>query len=445
MDWYTRLVSGVLFPLHERLKNHRTTARLRELERTQWQSREEIERLRLERLRALIDHARARVPYYRERLAGASPVQSIGDLTRLPLLEKSIIREQGLRLAAEGAGPLKRCHTGGSTGEPLEFYLGRARISHDVAAKWRATRWWGVDIGDPELVVWGSPIELGTQDRLRRARDRLIRSELLPAFELDDRRIAEALARIQQRRPKMLFGYPSALSLIARHARSRGWRLDDLGIQVAFVTAERLYDNQRADISRAFGCAVANGYGGRDAGFIAHECPAGGMHISAEDVIVEIIDRGGRVLPAGRPGEIVVTHLASADFPFIRYRTGDIGVVDDAPCACGRGLPLLREIQGRSTDFVVAQDGTVMHGLALIYVLRELPGIAQFRIIQESRLATRVELVRGPGFSAQTVSDIQNGLRARLGEAVDIDVATLPFLLNEPNGKFRYVQSKVAA
>src|SRR5690606_20877692 len=91
----------------------------------------------------------------------------------------------------------------------------------------------------------------------------------------------------------------------------------DLGIRVAFVTSERLYDDQRRQISDTFGCPVANGYGGRDAGFIAHECPAGGMHITAEDVIVEILDSQGHPLPNGEAGEIVVTHLASRDFPFI--------------------------------------------------------------------------------------------------------------------------------
>ena len=100
----------------------------------------------------------------------------------------------------------------------------------------------------------------------------------------------------------------------------------------------------------------------------------------------------------GEAGEIVITHLATSDFPFIRYRTGDVAALDDRRCPCGRGLPLLKDIQGRTTDFVVAQDGTVMHGLALIYVLRETPGIASFKIVQESLDRTRVLLVPGAGY-----------------------------------------------
>ena len=74
-----------------------------------------------------------------------------------------------------------------------------------------------------------------------------------------------------------------------------------------------------------------------------------------------------------------MTHTATADFPFVRYRTGDMAVMDDRRCACGRGLPMLRELQGRTTDFVIAADGTVLHGLSLIYIVRDLPGIHAFR------------------------------------------------------------------
>lgn len=113
-----------------------------------------------------------------------------------------------------------------------------------------------------------------------------------------------------------------------------------------FCTSERLYDHQREAISSAFACPVANGYGGRDAGFIAHECPAGGMHITAEDIIVEIIDENGSIQPTGIAGEIVVTHLATSDFPFIRYRTGDVGSLSTenvlAAVAC-RSLRKFRE------------------------------------------------------------------------------------------------------
>ena len=446
---YTSLVSGLLFPLHERLKGHTTVAVRREMEQSQWWKAPQLEQLRVQRLRTLLTEIGQQVPYYQQlfQAQGFDPasVTSVADLRRLPFLTKALIRAHTEALKHPAARSLARFNTGGSSGEPLIFFIGKERVSHDVAAKWRATRWWDVDIGDAETVVWGSPIELGAQDRVRRVRDAMLRTELLPAFEMSDAKVDGFLADIRRRRPRMLFGYPSALTHIARHAEKRGVAMNDLGIRVAFVTSERLYDDQRATISRVFGCRVANGYGGRDAGFIAHECPSGGMHLTAEDIIVELVDAQGQPVPDGSPGEIVVTHLATRDFPFVRYRTVDVAVLDTAACPCGRGLPMLKEIQGRTTDFVVAADGTVMHGLALIYILRDLPGLSSFKVVQESRERTRVLLVAGPGFDRGREGEIVRGFKRRLGEAVQVVVEFVDHIPAETSGKFRYIVSHATA
>ncbi|PIY27519.1 MAG: capsule biosynthesis protein CapK [Comamonadaceae bacterium CG_4_9_14_3_um_filter_60_33] len=445
---YTRFVSGVLFPLHERLKHHATVAVLREMEDTQWWPAERLQALQVDRLRALLVDAGQHVPYYRNLFeqSGFDPasINSLADLQRLPFLTKLVIRANTEALKHAQANGLSRFNTGGSSGEPLVFFIGSKRVSHDVAAKWRATRWWGVDIGDPEIVLWGSPIELHVQDRVRQIRDRLIRTQLLPAFEMSEQKLDQFLATIRSKSPKMLFGYPSALSLLARHAEKRGVPMNKLGIKVAFVTAEKLYEDQRATISRVFGCPVANGYGSRDAGFIAHECPSGGMHITAEDIIVELIDADGHAVPVGTPGEIVVTHLATQDFPFIRYRTGDIAVLDDQQCTCGRGLPLLREIQGRSNDFVVASNGTIMQGAALTYLIRDMQGIEAFKIVQESLQLTRVFLVVGSSFDHSRSSEIVASFRRRLGEQVNIQIEFVDEIKPEKSGKYRYIISHVA-
>ena len=447
---YTRLVSSLLFPLHERLKGHDSVSVRRAMERSQWLAPEALQALQLERLQTLLATVGQTVPYYQDLFANLrfdpATVRSLSDLRQLPLLDKATIRANTEAMKLPGVNGLARFNTGGSSGEPLIFFIGKERVSHDVAAKWRATRWWGVDIGDPEMVVWGSPIELGTQDRVRRLRDGIFRSELLPAFAMNEVKLDAMVARICASRPRMLFGYPSALSHIARHAEKRGIALDKLGIRVAFVTSERLYDDQRADISRLFGCPVANGYGGRDAGFLAHECPEGGMHITAEDVVLELLDTQGEPVPDGMPGEVVVTHLATREFPFVRYRTGDVAVRDPGRCKCGRGLPMLREIQGRTTDFVVAADGTVMHGLALIYILRDLPGLQRFKIVQHSITHTQVLLQPEPGFdAARYVPAIVQGFRRRLGEQVQVQVELCAELLAERSGKFRYVVSHLQA
>jgi phenylacetate-CoA ligase len=443
----TFCISSLLFPLHELAKGHDSAARRRALERTQWWSPEELSRGRMQRLRRFLLEAKTHVPYYRRLFAQRNfdpgSLEDLTDLARIPVLDKQSIRANLDGLKSERAGPLKRYNTGGSSGEPLVFFMGKERISHDVAAKWRATRWWGVDIGDPEIVVWGSPIELGVQDRLRGLRDRLLRTTLLPAFDMAPSKVDGFIRTIRALRPRMIFGYPSALSHIARNAARAGYRLDDLGVRVVFVTSEMLYDDQRAEIAKVFACPVANGYGGRDAGFVAHECPSGGMHVSAEDVVVEIVDGNCMPLPAGRAGEVVVTHLATGDFPFVRYRTGDIASLDPKPCPCGRGLPLLRDISGRTTDFVVARDGTVMHGLALIYAVRDLPGVEQFRITQHDLDRTEIQLVTTSAFSPECERKLVSDFKSRLGRSVTIEVRKVDRIAPERSGKYRYVVSQV--
>jgi len=447
MSLYTSFVANILFPAQETYKGHTTLKVRKAMDDSQWWSGDKLEFLRVERLRRLLTLAGTHVPYYRELFAkrGFNPeaVTTTADLQKLPFLTKAIIRAEGERMKSDIAQGLARFNTGGSSGEPLIFFIGNERISHDVAAKWRATRWWDVDIGDPEIVVWGSPIELTAQDRMRQIRDRLMRTELLSAFEMSESRLDDFITSICKKRPTMLFGYPSSLSLIARHAEKRGIAMNDLGIKVAFVTSERLYDHQRDDISRVFACPVANGYGGRDAGFIAHQCPQGGMHITAEDIIIEIVDKDGSPLPHGTAGEVVVTHLATGDYPFIRYRTGDVAVMSDKRCACGRGLPLLEEIQGRTTDFVVAADGTIVHGLAVIYPIRDIPGIAAFKVIQHTKEQMTVQIVPGEVCGSEVEATITAGIKARLGQMVNVTVERVADIPRENSGKFRYIVSHV--
>ncbi len=442
---YTSMAAEIFFPIHERLKKHTTVHARKQLEKSQWLTPSEIEQLQIKRLRELLIHANEHVDYYKNLFEqydfDPKIIDSLEVLTQLPFLTKSIIREHSEQLKSDIPDNLSKFNTGGSSGQPLVFYIGNERVSHDVAAKWRATRWWGVDIGDPELVVWGSPIELGAQDKVRLIRDKLLRTKLLPAFDMSDEKLRGFIEEIIRYQPKMLFGYPSALGRIANYASDHAINMKNIGVKVVFVTSEYLYPEQRELIENCFACKVANGYGGRDAGFIAHECPSGNMHITAEDIIVEIIDPQGQPVRIGESGEIVVTHLATRGYPFVRYRTGDIGVLDDKQCACGRGLPILKEIQGRTTDFVVSQSGSVMHGLALIYVLREITCISEFKIVQETKDSTRIYLIVDDEFNEMNKSEIVKGFKARLGNDVDVIIECVDKIPAEKSGKFRYVIS----
>ena len=447
MKAYTRLASSLLFPLHEFLKGHDTVEILRGLELSQWRPTEEIKSSQLEGLRQLLKSSALHVPYYHDLLAaqGLRPEDfaKLDDLVHLPPISKEIIRQNYHKWTARNAASLARYSTSGSSGEPLQFLLGKHRISFDIAAKWRATRWWDVDIGDREMVLWGSSLETATQDRIRRLRDWLLRSRLVPARDLNLTRIDVILDEMQNLRPSMLFGYPSALSRIAFHAKKQGRNMGNLGIRVAFCTSEVLRPEWREVISEVFECRVANEYGARDAGFIARECPYGGLHITAEEVIVEVVDEDGNPLPPGVEGDILVTNLAGPEFPFIRYRTGDRGALSDKQCPCGRGLPLIEQLSGRANDGLVALDGSWVHGSAFNHALREIPALRAYQIVQEARDLVRIVMATSQPMSAAEIDRLTRRMRALLGDSLVVELERVAEIRPASNGKFRHVICRV--
>lgn len=434
------------FAAHEAVVGRPTPRYARELENSQWLSPAEIRELQREKLSRLLQHAWDNVPFYRNRFDGAGVdvrnTDSPGELKKLPLLSKQEIREAGEKMIWHAApGGLSRRSTGGSSGEPLTFHLDRRRAAYDQAARIRTHRWFGVGLGECEVLLWGSPIEMSGTDRARGVRDWFLNQHLLDAFRMSEARMDRYLEDWDRLRPAALYGYPSSIALFVRHARARNRAVDRSRLRAVFVTGEVCYPQDRELIEEYFGVPVADGYGSREAGFIAHQCPHGGMHVTAENVIVEIL-QDGKEAETGESGEIVVTHLDAYGMPFIRYRTGDVGRLLPGRCRCGRGLPLMDVVQGRSTDFLLLPDGTIKHALSIIYPLREMVGVGKFRVLQNEDLSVSVEVVAERTASAITVEGIARQVRPVLGNDVRLGVRLVDAIEESASGKFRYVVSR---
>lgn len=450
------IVAGrVIYPLHERLLRRPTFAFARELERSQWLSPDDIRALQRRKLRALLRHARQNVPFYRRRFDDAG-IDGDGDdpmkiLQRLPLLDKTGIRASlGDMLWHQAPGGLFQTSTGGSTGEPLILYVDRRRQACDQAARIRSHRWFGARPGDRELYLWGSPIEKRRSEDVKRLRDALFNQRLLDAFNMSPERMDAYLDEWDRFQPVSLFGYPSSIVLLVDHARSRGRRLDTRRLRAVFVTGEVCDPRDREKIAAYFEVPVADGYGSRDAGFIAHECPEGRLHVTAENVLVEIVDDHRPVASGGqtsRPnregprGEIVITHLDAYAMPLIRYRTGDVGRLLPGRCSCGRGLPLMDVVQGRTTDFLYLPDGNTRHALSIIYPLRETPGVSRFRVVQHDDYSVVIEVVCDDRIARVTPEAVARRVRPVIGEHVRLDVRFVERIDPMASGKHRYVIS----
>lgn len=439
---------NIFFRLQEAAKGHATLRILREMEAADCLSNSGLEELQCRKLQEFIGYTYAHVPYVRRLMekAGLEPgdLREPRDLARLPLMGKATVRDHRAELRSDLATGLSPFTTGGSTGEPLIFDVGKGRTAARVACRQRVARWWGLSVGDPEFALWGSPVELTHQDWIRQVRDRLLATRLLPAFEMNEATITRYLDLLQTQPCRQIFGYPSAIDLLCREAQKQRRQLRNLGIRAAFVTGEVLFPYQRERISEVLNCPVADGYGGRDSGFISHECPQGGMHILADAVLVEVLDEEGRPTAAGQPGEIVVTDLYSHEAPFLRYRTGDMGVLSERRCRCGRALPLFERIEGRSNDAVLTADGRIINSLSLIYAVREIPGIERFRIYQKSLRIFHVQIVRTNRFPGGAEAAIRTAWTKLLRSPIQVTFEYLQALPAERSGKFRHFISEVS-
>jgi len=437
------IVRRLLLPLHERLLRRPTLPYLNDLEASQWLTLDQFRALQARKLRRLLAHAWAACPFYRRRLddAAIDPGRAtLDDLARLPTIDKDTMSLHAKDLIDPASAHRARdAATGGSTGAPLHFKIDKYRQAADQAARARSRRWFGIDLGERELYLWGSPVEQAAQDRFKSLRDRITNHRLLNAFRMTPRRMSQYLAEITRFDPVHIFGYPSSLARLCEHALDAGVPLRAPSLRAIFVTGEVLLPADRARIEEYFAVAVADGYGAREAGFIAHQCPHGGYHVTMESLIVEIVDPRGRLLPDGQLGEIVITHLDARAMPFIRYRTGDLARKLPGVCPCGRHLERLDGIQGRRTDMLRTADGGHAHALSVIYVLRDEPAIARFQVVQQPDLSLDVHIVPRGSLAGDVNHRITKLLRRQIGPTADIRIHARDEIPPAPSGKHHQV------
>ncbi|MGR8930590.1 MAG: phenylacetate--CoA ligase family protein [Gammaproteobacteria bacterium] len=443
------LAKNLIFPLHEALLERPTLDYVDSLEKSQWLSRERIVELQQQKLTQLVDISVDHCPWHAARIRDAgirsnpNSTVTLEDLRKIPTMSKQDIQLHGNDMVwREVPGGIFKYTTGGSSGNPLNFFFGKWRQASDAAGRIRARRWWGIELGDKEVYLWGAPVELAKTDSIKQIRDRLMNQYLLNAFEMSPDNMRRYLNLIKKWRPACIYGYASSLALLAHFAKTEGIEVNVPDLKAIFTTGEPLYPDQRQLITEIFKVPVANEFGSRDIGFTAHETPSGQMLLMSESIILEVLDQNGSPVKVGETGEAVMTGLCSQAQPFIRYRTGDMIKVTDDECYEHRGLHVLGDVLGRSTDFIVKSDGTIMHALAVIYVLRALEGIEAFKVVQHTTTELEVLVVPNQLWNNAGKALIVEQLCKRLGD-VEIDVNLVETIPAEKSGKHRYVVSHV--
>lgn len=445
------IVARNLFHFQELILGRNSFQILSELQRSERWSVDQMQSLRLWRLKRTIEAAYQHAGYWRQLMDahGIHPdhIRSLDDLAKFPLLEKNTLRERREDMVWRGEGKrVQMVRTSGSTNEALEFYTSSTREAHINAARMRGHEWVGVRRGDKELYYWGSPVELSKQDRIKRVRDWLINDGLTNGFEVTPDHLKANFKYWLSWGPKCIFGYPSTFVLTITMAESLGLNLKELrnrGLCVIITTSEMLSDVDRQLIADGFGVPVRDSYGLREAGLIGHECAHGIMHCMDEQLILETVDPE-TLQPTDGEGELVVTNLVGPAFPVLRYRTGDIVTLSKESCACGRTLSSIKISGGRAVEFVVTKEGKWVVGYSFIYIARSVPGIVKFQVVQEKIGEIRIRLAVDARFPADGCEQVKKKAAQRLGGDDDIIVEIVDDIAPARSGKYRPVISKVA-
>jgi len=399
---------------------------------------------RLVRVRAMLVHAGRHVPHWREVFAerGFVPARigHLDDLAALPITDKSTVVDAGDRMRTSivphGEDPrFVQLQTSGTTGAGLRLVLSQGALREQWAVCWRYRLWHGLAPGTWCAQLGGRLIVPQTRDAPPYWRINWPgRQILLSSYHLSPAN-AEHYARVlAHRQVPWIHGYPSMVTLLADAVAQCGVRLPAL--RWVTLASESVGVDQRARIVAAFGLEPREHYAQTESVANFSECPLGRLHVDEDHAHVEFIRHGVDV--AGRTiHRVVGTGLDSWHQPFIRYDTGDLAVLADCPCPCGRPGRVVDEVDGRREDLLVLRDGRLL-GRA-DHIFKSLEFVREAQIRQRRPGCVTLLVVPRGAWSAEHEAQLRASTHARLGADAEVEIRVVDRIARTATGKLRLV------
>jgi len=453
MDFIKPWIEGIVYPLMEAKNGNCIRKYLKELKTTQNYTKSQLVQLQRDKLTSLLLHCVQNVPAYQN--LGLRDLDIIDDpmaaLRRVPILTKKQFQSDAKQYVSETADPARLItnKSGGSTGEPVIFYMDRCTVEHYEAARWRGLSWWNITPGSRSVMIWGNPIELAAnQAESYRKKDKYLKNRItISAYQLDPARLSEYVNTINRYRPEYLYGYATAIFAFAQMMEEAGLRLS-LSLKAVVSTSETLHDYQQQLIQRVFSCPCINEYGARDAGILGYEAPDRKIHATFENAVIELVDPVSlQPVSDGESGLICVTDLNNFVQPRLRYILGDLATWDPASSplsgqpdeSYSNALPVLQSLDGRQDALLIAADGTLVHGNFVSQLTRKYPDILKFQVIQHTRRdATAKVILRTDASAPRETLDAYHRDLEELLPGVTFTMEQVEELLPSKSGKYRY-------
>lgn len=407
--------------------------KLQESERWQPARLATVQHEKLSRLYAI---AIASTDYYRERklahLRLPKVPEELGEwLEQWPILSKEEVRAHFKEMLSPVISERSRRYvtTGGSTGQPLRVAKSVSTVAVAEAALVRGQLWAGVSPGDPGLSVK----TFGRISLLGRARQMVANRMSISAYGAQKNGRRNLAEQVRRFRPRFVTGYPTSLLHLAQSLRGKGVK-----IPVVLSTGEMLQESQRASLAETFEACVFDYYGSNEVGSLAYECEHGARHITEEHVILETVDGGGKSV-SGVPGRILITDLDNYALPLIRYDVGDIGVLGNKQCSCGRALRVLNSLEGRTQDMLQSRSGKSLPAIFFAGRFRSLTSLKAYQLIQKSWETVELRYVVGAQNAPKEVQEIVDEVMRHLGPEVSVQTNECAEIPLTARGKTRLV------
>lgn len=372
-------------------------------------TRNEMNERQFEQLKAVLCYAGDKIPYWRdlflERGFNPSSFAEPGELEKLPVLTKQIIRDQGERMISEefNVRDLVVRKTGGSTGEPLRFWIDRPSLEKQMAILLRSFRLVDVYEGDRMAKIWGYGASHNFANRFGPVTGEIF----LDAFDSSEKNLEKWVRVLTKFKPTALYGYGTAIYHLARYIRhTRKSPIPSL--RIVCTTAEKLFPEMRREIQATLGVAVSDMYGCHEVVRLASECTHGGMHVAGDAAFLEFQDDSAIEDAGDDPKKILITTLLARAMPLIRYDVGDFGRALARSCPCGLEMPLMSMDIGKVHHIFTFPEGEMVHTTVFTKELYCLESLDAFQVRQTAR--DRVDILGVP--RAEKRDDAKEDLEA---------------------------------
>lgn len=417
------------------------------LQQLQWQPEEVIRDFQWQELKKLLDHSYVHVPFHRRRMQSLnihpSDIQRPEDYASLPPLEKRDLLDHQEELIADNAirDHLYRKQSSGSTGTVARYQYDRNSYEWRQAAHLRGNEWAGAPLGRREFHLWGQPLKPLARGQALKARlHQWVKNQYFAnVYDPSPDQYRRHLEAFNQFRPQVLIAYAHSVYHFARFIQRHGSPVHSP--KAIISSAEKLHLGQRRVVEEVFGAPVFERYGCQEVMLIGMECEQRqGFHVTADNLYVEMV-KDGVPARAGETGEVYVTDLHNYAMPFLRYRVGDLAVPSDRSCACGRGLPMIEAVEGRTQEALVTPDGRRLTAMLIEKILRTPLWVEEYQVKQLKLDQVEVWIKPNRACRSEWVREVQNALQEWLGDGVILSIQIVDAIPRTPGGKHRPILS----